>query len=222
MTTKLALISTGVGVVAPIMAIIKEEAPDTEIFNIVDDSIVRTIAANDNIIPPGIIRRLTGYMVSAEELGVDAVLVTCSSISEVVDMARPYVKIPVFKIDEPMADKAVAMGRRIGVAATLATTLEPTKRLIQSQAKKASKDIIIEDELCPGVFELLIGGNPEKHDEIVKDAVLKLLDRSDVVVLAQASMARAVQGLGPFQERVLTSPRLGVMNVVNYLKSSQS
>ena len=221
MSSKLALISTGITVVEPIMALVKEMASDTEVINIVDDSIVRTIAANNNVIPHTVFRRLTTYIVLAEEAGVDAALITCSSISEVVDIATSFVKVPIFKIDEPMADKAVASGKRIGVAATLATTLEPTKRLILSRANKGGKVISLEESLCNGAFEALLNGDPQKHDEIVKDAVMGLLDRCDVVVLAQASMARAVQGLTQLQDRVFTSPRMGVANVVNYLKSTR-
>jgi len=40
------------------------------------------------------------------------------------------VGIPVVRVDEPMAEKAVQTGTRIGVAATLATTLKPTTELI--------------------------------------------------------------------------------------------
>ena len=151
----------------------------------------------------------------------DAALITCSSISEVVDIAQSFVKIPIFKIDEPMADKAVASGNRIGVAATLATTLEPTKRLILSRANKAGKAIDLEEALCNGAFEVLQNGEPQKHDEIVKDAVIGLLDRCDVVVLAQASMARVADQI-PEAERktpILSSPRLGVQRFKEVLDS---
>ena len=215
---KLALISTGISVVEPITSIVKELSPETDVFNIVDDIIVKTIAANNNIITPSVFKRLTTYFILAEEAGADAALITCSSVSEAVDIARPFVKIPIFKIDEPMADKAVSIGTSIGVAATLATTLEPTKRLLLSRAKMAGKIVNLEETLCEGAFEALIKNkNPEKHNQIVKNAVIELLNKCDVVVLAQASMARAIEGLDHIQERVLTSPRLGVTDVLNYL-----
>ena len=90
MQTKLALLSTGIGNVESIMALVKELRPDTEVFNIVDDSIVRSIAANGNVVPPSVFRRMAGYMAFAEEAGADAVLLTCSSISESVDRAQPF------------------------------------------------------------------------------------------------------------------------------------
>lgn len=218
---KLALISTGIGVVEPIKAIVKELSPNIEIINIVDDSIVNCIAENHNDISPSIIRRMALYAMLAEEHKADAAIVTCSSISETVDKIAPLVNIPVFKIDQPMAQHAVSVGKTIGVAATLATTLEPTKRLILSEAKNIGKAIEIKESLCKGAFESLIQGNPETHDSIVRTAVLELLETCNVVVLAQASMARAVDTLEENRDRVLTSPKLGVTRAVDYLEDKQ-
>jgi Asp/Glu/hydantoin racemase len=218
MKTKLALVSTGIGVVESIVAIVKELSPDTEIINLVDDTIVKAIAANDNVVPPGVLRRMTTYFVHAEEAGADAALLTCSSISESVDVAQPFVRIPLFKIDEPVADKAVGMADRIGVIATLRTTLEPTKRLILSRAGKQGKQIMLSERLCKGAFEAWQGGDPATHDRIVKEAINDLLMECPVVILAQASMARAAQGLGSAQDRVLTSMRLGVARAVEHLR----
>ena len=219
MKSKLVLVSTGIGVVEPITAIVRELSPDTETFNIVDDCIVRSIAANQNVVPSWVFRRMAAYFTLAEEAGADAALLTCSSISEAVDVSTPLVKIPVFKIDEPMADKAVSLTGRIGVAATLKTTLEPTKRLLHARARLAGKSISLSETLCPGAFETLQQGDAATHDEMVRNAVTGLLTQCDIVVLAQASMARAVQSLGQSQDRVLTSPRLGVTRVIDYLKN---
>jgi Asp/Glu/hydantoin racemase len=218
MNPKLALVHTGIGVVESIVAVVKELSPDTEIINIVDDTIVKTIAAHDNVIPPVVFRRMTTYFVNAEEAGADAALLTCSSISESVDVAQPFVKIPLFKIDEPMADKAVGMADRIGVVATLRTTLEPTKRLILARAEKRGKRISLHERLCKGAFEAWQRGDGATHDQIVKEAVTELLAECPVVVLAQASMARAAQSLGSVQDRVLASMRLGVARAVEYLR----
>ena len=218
MKSKLALVSTGIGVVEPITAIVRELRPDTETFNIVDDCIVKSIAANQNVVPPWVFRRMAAYFTLAEEASADAILLTCSSISEAVDVSTPLVKIPIFKIDEPMADKAVSLTSRIGVAATLKTTLEPTKRLLHARAGLAGKTISLSETLCPGAFETLQQGDAATHDEMVRNAVTGLLTQCDIVVLAQASMARAVQSLGQNQDRVLTSPRLGVTRVIDFLK----
>lgn len=217
---KLMLFSTGVGVVNSIVSIVKELSHDIEVVNLVDDSIVRAIAQNGNHIPPSIIRRITTYCQFGAENGAHAVLITCSSISEVVDIASPLVDCPVFKIDEPMAEAAVERAKSsIGIAATLQTTLGPTYRLLKSKVAEQEKVINIETELCPGAFEALINGDAETHDSIVRKGILSLLQQCDVVVLAQATMARAILSLSDDEQaRVLTSPRLGVQKVLEYLQ----
>jgi hypothetical protein len=221
MNNKLALIHTGAGVVEQIVGIVRELRPKTEVINIIDDCVVRSIAANGNVVPPWVFRRMATYMILAEEAGAAAALLTCSSISESIDVAKPLVSIPIFKIDEPMADKAVVLSTRIGVAATLKTTLEPTKRLILSRAQVAGTKISLQENLCKGAFEALQKGDALQHDQIVEQGVTDLLSKCDIVVLAQASMARAIERLGPLQERVLTSPRLGVARVVEYLNGQK-
>jgi len=212
----LALLSTGVGVVETVVSLVRESDSQIEIFNIVDDSIVRTISRNRSRVPISITRRIADYCRFAEESCAGAVLVTCSSISETVDTVRPLVTIPILKIDEPMAEHAVAMAdARIGVVATLETTLQPTLRLIKSKIEASGKQISIEPTLASGAFEALQDGKSGAHDEIVLAGIRQVLTTSDVVVLAQASMARAVASL-PMADaaRVLTSPRLGVAAAV--------
>lgn len=211
MKTKFALIHTGAGVVPVISAIVQELNPDLDIINLVDDSTIRAIAANNNVVPASVVRRLSTLFAFAEEIGAVGALLTCSSVNEVVDVASKLVSIPCFKIDQPMADKAVATGTKIGVAATLKTTMEPTKRLLCARAALANKDVILDESLCAGAYEALSAGEVATHDRIVGEAIEKLAERNDVVVLAQASMARAIEPLPvSLKEKVLTSPRLGV------------
>src|SRR5215212_919 len=125
MPKTLALIHTGAFLPQVFTKLCKELMPDVKVFNIVDESLINnTIAANQ--LTASTSRRLAHYLESAEEAGADAILVTCSSIGPAVEAARPFVNIPVMRVDQPMADTAVGIGRRIGVIATLSTTLEPT------------------------------------------------------------------------------------------------
>jgi len=208
MKKKIALIHTGTGVVPPITTIVQELNPDLEIINFVDDSIIRAIAANNNAIPSSVVRRLSALFAFAEEAGAVGVLLTCSSVSEIVDVASKLVDIPCFKIDQPMADLAIASGAKIGVAATLRTTMEPTKRLLYSRAVLVNKEIFLDEYICDGAFDALQTGDAATDDRIVGAAIKKLVERNDVVVLAQASMARALPV--SLKEKVLTSPRLGI------------
>ena len=79
--------------------------------------------------------------------------------------------VPVLRVDQPMADKAVGAGKKIGVIATLSTTLEPTADLIQRRAAIAGKQIELTSKLVEGAFEALMAGNGATHDAKVAAAL---------------------------------------------------
>src|ERR1700754_3112765 len=58
--------------------------------------------------------RLRGHVAALADFGVDAVLVTCSSVGGVVDEIASSANIPVVRIDRAMAERAIALGTRIG------------------------------------------------------------------------------------------------------------
>lgn len=205
----LALISTGLDLSVKIRDMAKERLPGSRIINIVDDSVVPTIEREGGILSEAVRDRIVEYVRNAAQSGADAALVTCSSISEAVDAARAAVSIPVFKIDEPMMAQALACGDRIGVIATLATTLGPTVRLLQRKAAELGKQVQVAARLVEGAFQALSEGRGDEHDRCVREAIRALEAECDAVILAQASMARAVEGFAA-RVPVLTSLPLGL------------
>lgn len=73
-----------------------------------------------------------------------------------------------------MTDLAACTGNRIGVAATLNTTLVPTTELIQSCAEARSKQLEILPRLCEGAFDAVIAGDTSLHDKLVKNGYIGL------------------------------------------------
>src|SRR5690606_38679168 len=140
-----------------------------------------------------------------------------SSVGEAASEAARDVKVPLVKVDERMAEVACETGRRVGVIATLGTTLGPTCRLIRETAKRMGKDIEIVERLCEGAFDKLIAGDRKTHNEMVISAIRELAQEVDVVVCAQGSMTALLPDLGETPVPVLTSPRLGVEKAVQVL-----
>jgi Asp/Glu/hydantoin racemase len=158
------------------------------------------------------IQRLLAMIASAEKAGADAVMVTRSSIGPGADLGQQLFDFPVIRVDEAMAEAAVRMGRRIGVMATLRTTLEPTIALLREKAAWAGLEIEIVELLCDGAFNAVLAGDTATHDRILSDALRNDMKGVDVVILAQASMARVVKAMpnGALSVPVLSSPELAV------------
>ena len=208
---RLGLIHTSATLVPVFAQLCKEKLPNVEVFNIADDSLVKGIREAGSLTAT-IARRVAGYLESAELAGADYIMVTCSSIGPAVEAGAKLMGVPVLRVDQPMADKAVATGKRIGVIATLQTTLEPTADLISRRAALAGKQIELTSKLCEGAFEALMSGDAVTHDAKVAAALKELSQQVDVIVLAQASMARVVDSLAATDKRVpiLASPGIAV------------
>ena len=208
---QLGLIHTSATLVPVFQQLCAAKLPRVDVFNIADDSLIKDVIKRGELTPKTA-RRVVEHVVSAESAGADYILVTCSSIGRAVEAAAALVSVPVLRVDQPMADKAVRTGKKIGVLATLPTTLEPTADLIQRRAAKAGRQIKLTSRLCEGAFEALMGGNAAKHDALVAAALKALGAQVDVIVLAQASMARVVEKLAPADRRIpiLASPPLAI------------
>ena len=189
-----------------------------KVFNIVDDSLIKNTIERGEL-TPDTAHRVVDYIGSAEAGGADFVLATCSSIGAAVETGAELSRIPVLRVDQPMADKAIQMGTKIGVVATLSTTLEPSSDLVRRRAIVAGKEIKLISRLCEGAFHALLGGKPEVHDQMVAAVLKELANEVDVILLAQASMARVVAQLSEEDKKVpiLSSPELAIQYIANIL-----
>ncbi|MFT3870810.1 MAG: aspartate/glutamate racemase family protein [Nibricoccus sp.] len=215
----LALIHTSATLVPVFAALTKEKLPGVATFNIVDDSLVGGIRKKGSL-TADIARRVASYIQSAEASGANHILVTCSSIGPAVEAAAPFSAVPVLRVDQPMIDKAIQAGTRIGVIATLATTLNPTTDLLLRRAALAGKKIDHTARLVDGAFEALMSGDAAKHDNLVASALRELSTQVDVILLAQASMARVVDTLAPADRRIpiFASPPIAIEHLATVIK----
>jgi Hydantoin racemase len=186
---KIAAVYTGQGLCDPLVALFKEVIPECSLVNIIDDSIIRDVKAAGGM-TKAVALRLLDYFRKGEELGADYILNTCSSVGEVVAPARAFISAPIIRIDDPMAEEAVRTASRIGVIATLPTTLAPTMRLIGEKAAEAGKTVEVADGLAKGAYEALVAGDTAGHDNLILSTAKQLAGKVDCIVLAQGSMMR--------------------------------
>jgi Asp/Glu/hydantoin racemase len=210
----LALVHTTALTVPAMRELAARVAPDVRVVNLLDDSLLADVIGA-GAVTDAVNDRLEAYVQQARNIGADAVMTCCSSVGATFDRLNAG-DLPVLRVDRPMAERAVHSGARIGVIATVGTTLEPTAALIRDTARAAGKDITLETVLVDGAFSALQGGRAEEHDRLVTSALQGLLERVDVVVLAQASMARLVATLNPAPSiPVLSSPESGLDAAAN-------
>jgi Asp/Glu/hydantoin racemase len=215
---KMAIIHTSLISIQDLSALCRELMPEIEIMNIIDDSLLKEVITVGGI-TSGVVRRICAYALEAEQTGADLILNQCSSVGLAVDAARKLLRIPYLKIDEPMAEKAAAIGGRIAVIATVATTLGPSCGLLEAAAAQIGKRIAIKPCLVKGAFEALQREGKDKHNQMLIETICQEAETSDVIVLAQGSMIAVLPMLPQIQIPVLTSPRLGIERAAAFFRS---
>lgn len=107
MKKTIAAIYTGKGLADPLQAVINRTLPDWRLISIIDDQIIGEVK-EAGAPTPEIYQRLISYYKAVEAMGADVILNTCSSVGDVVYEGRKQVQVPIIRIDEAMARKAVS------------------------------------------------------------------------------------------------------------------
>jgi aspartate/glutamate racemase len=184
---------------------IDEIIPEVEVVHWVDDTIQNTnFACAPGTIPKRNYAKFVQGALSQQEYGVDLILLACSTFNRAAEHALPMIDTPMLQIDRPMMDLAVRQGSRIGLLATVPTTVPASERLLRLAGEAAGKAIEVKLRLCSEAFQVLKAGNAEKHNEMLLAEIDKLSSEVDAIVMAQVSMTAL--------EPQLTNTRVPVYN----------
>lgn len=189
-----------------------------EIINYQDSTILDEVCEQGYVTASAAARLVSMFMQAISD-GVDAMLSCCSSVGEVVDASQNlarYTGIPIVRIDEEMCREAVRLGKRIGIVATIQTTLEPTKNTVLRMAREEGSQVMLVDGFMEGAF----GIEQDVFKKMICDKVAEIIDKVDVILLAQGSMAYMEEILAErFKKPVLSSPRFGIAALAKALEA---
>jgi Asp/Glu/hydantoin racemase len=120
-----------------------------------------------------------------------------------------------------MMDKAVRIGQRVGLLATLDTTVPSSLRQLRNAAADADRQIQIVEIFVGEAFRALRSGDQTSHDQLLLEAMEVHQDQVDVVVMAQLSMAALEKQIeeANFRIPVLNSGREGFTRAREVLES---
>ncbi len=195
----------------------KQLGTEAEIQNYEDPSILAEVR-EAGYVTAGAAARLVSMFMQAIMDGADAVLNCCSSVGEVADAAEAvgkYTGVPIVRIDGEMCCEAVRLGSRIGVLATLPTTLEPTKNTVKRMARELNRPAELVDGLIDGAF----GIDQEEFKRMLLAKAEEIAGEVDVILLCQGSMAYAEEFLQEaIGKPVVSSPRFGARELRRVLE----
>jgi hypothetical protein len=121
-------------------------------------------------------------------------------------------------IDAVLFEEAVGAGERLGVIATGARSMQTTTEALAAEAARRGRALHITPAVEAEAFAALVAGDVAAHDARIAATARRLAgDGVDAVMLAQASLSRALPAIGDIGVPVLTSPRLAVGRVAQVL-----
>ena len=126
---------------------------------------------------------------------------------------------PLLQIDRPMMDLAVQDGSRVGLLATVPTTVPASERLLRLAAQEAGLQVEVETRLCSEAFQALKAGDTEKHNQMLLEEIDRLSDEVDAIVMAQVSMTALEPLLVNTKVPVYNSGRTAFQRIRQVLES---
>lgn len=198
--------------------LVKAAAPGLHVEHIVAEELL-TDAQKSGLSDSALVARIQAEMTAAAASGAAMVVCTCSTIGGAAEKTPTGGRFIVIRIDRAMADRAVRLGSRILVLAALESTLQPTTELLQESATALGIEAGIRHHLIPGAWRHFTHGHHAAYKEAIVCAARSAVANADVIVLAQASMAIAMDDLRDVGVEVLSSPGIGLQSILARLNA---
>lgn len=186
---KVALISSTKAVFGPMEAAFAEIFPEAQIMHILDETLLEDFRREGGLSAHSRAKALQ-MALTAQKAGVDGILFTCSTLSPAVDDLRPFITLPMVKIDEPVISHLVQNFKDIGLLATAETVLKSVENQFKKIAQRFSRQISL-NSFVKGAAWPLLAKNPESFYKIMAEYVSTLGEKHEALLLTQVSIAPA-------------------------------
>ncbi|QNK67457.1 Asp/Glu/hydantoin racemase [Variovorax sp. PAMC26660] len=199
----------------------REIAPELSIQHLVMEDLLadaRTLGVDN----AGLVTRVHEAMREAASDGALVVVCTCSTIGGIAEKTATGGAFTALRIDRAMADRAVRSGPRVLIVGAVESTLDPTRSLVLSAATQAGVGIRASTLLVEEAWVHFQAGDIARYVQTLAESIRAAASASDVIVLAQASMAPVTALLGDLGIEVLSSPGLGTAHAVATLRASRT
>lgn len=197
-----------------------KQFPDVEIFHFMDEG-MSWLGKKEGRISGKNLSRMVALMQSAQELGVDGILLSCTIFSPYIDLLKPYTDLPLVAADIGVFEKAASMYQKIGAVVSFEPTMESVAWVVDRCRKTVRPDFDVEQKLAKGAFAAAAAGDVEGHNRAIYETALSFQDK-EAIVLSQMSQVRALPLFENFPIPVLTSPSVSLGLLAEEIRSGMA
>lgn len=185
-----------------------KEYPDLEIFHFMDEG-MSWLGKQEGRISGKNLSRMIGLIQSAEELGVDGILLSCTIFSPFIDQLRLCTDLPLVAADIGVFEKAAQLYQKIGAVVSFAPTMKSVAWVVDRCKSLVNPEFDVEIRFADGAFDAAAAGNEEEHNRIIYETAAQFRDK-EAIVLSQMSQVRALPLFENYPVPVLTSPSVSL------------
>jgi len=197
MKARLVFLHASPAAIPPIAEFYRAHAPELSVVHLLDDGLMGCFRREDH---EAVERRMAELLEYAlrHECPQLAVLTCSAARMDLPEKLQSYSGIPVLRIDEALARRAVSIGSRLGVIVSFSPSLPAVEKLLREVAAREGRTLELRSVLVPEASAALLAGDAGRHDELLLAAIEGLRQQAlDAIVLAQASMARLLPKIPP-------------------------
>lgn len=216
MVKKIGFIHATQNSILPMENALFQFAPDVQHLNFLDKELLNDVNREGKVTGK-LVRRIINLIEQAEESEVEGVALSCSSFTPFVQHIQELFDFPVVSVDMAMLEKAVSLGTKIGVIATVGAAGPTTTKLIKDVAEVRQKEIEVITETLIEASEALKNGDELRHDTLIQEKIYELIKVCDVIVIAQLSMVRALSAIDNIDIPILSSGETAIKSLLSKL-----
>ena len=217
---KVALLSSTRAVFSPMEAAFRDIFPEVQIIHLLDETLLEDFR-QDGGLSARSRRKALQMAMTAQDAGVDGILVTCSTLSPSVDDFRPFMVIPVVKIDEPVVECVVQSADSVALLATAESVLKSVEPLVQAKAREFGREVSVRRFVRGDIWPLFLK-DPAAFYRRVGETAAQAAKECQAVILTQVSIAPGREYVeAGLRDRVFVSPVYAVQAIRRILKKGK-
>jgi len=183
--------------------------PSVPLRHVVREDLFANVLAIGKLTPP-IAAAVHAQVLQLVGEGARLVVCTCSTLGRCAETTPVTGRAAVLRVDRPLAERVVATGQRILVAAAPPSAMVAAVELLQDVASQQHRPLAHEELACDAAWPLFLAGAHSGYAKKIAALVESGARSGDQVMLAQASMAPALRLIERRDIDVSASPTVGV------------
>ena len=217
---RVALLSSTRAVFSPMDTAFREVFPEAQMVHLLDETLIEDFR-QDGGLSPRSRRKALQMAMTAQDAAVDGILVTCSTLSPSVDDFRPFIAIPIVKIDEPVVEQVIQSAESIALLTTADSVLKSVEPLVLDKARRVGREVSIRRFIKGDLWPLLLK-DPSAFYQAVGEAATQAAEVCQAVLITQVSMAPGREYVeAGIRDRVYASPAYAVRAIRRILTRAE-